>query len=166
MIKPKRHPREFGFKQGDTHVVLNAETNEAKAFSFEGKPLWVKPALMNGQHWNWAEYQGDTPPGLYKLGQVWDDYITYGNNPPYSPTILSYGWVAIDMIDLEGNEDNNGRSGICIHGGGTGLGFPGCWEAYQPLLPTWGCVRMHNTDVRGLLPFMDKGTIYVSVYQD
>lgn len=167
MIAPKRKPQEFGFSYEDTHLVFNSSEEMCKVFNGKGSLVTKLPALCNGQHWNWKQYQGDTPPGLYKLGEVWDDYLTYGKTPPYSPTVLSYGWITFDMVDLEGNEDNNDRAGICLHGGGSGLGFPGCWLPYQDLLPTLGCIRMHNNDLHELiLPLTKKGTVYCSVYQD
>jgi hypothetical protein len=167
IYKPKRNPREFGFKQNDSHVVFNAVTKTGKAYSFDGKLLWEKPALLDGQHANWKVYQGDTPPGLYKIGDIYNDYGLYGNSPVYDRTLMAYGWASFDLVDLEGNEDNNGRSGVMIHGGGTGLGFPNFWNPYQKLLPTWGCIRMHNKDlVDHVLPLTKKGVVFCSVYQD
>lgn len=150
---------------GDTHLVVNAVSNTAKAYDFNGKLLWEKPALADGQHANWKVYQGDTPPGLYRLGALYNDYDN-DPNPGYDRTLASYGWLTIDMVDLEGNEDKF-RSGICVHGGGSGLGWPGAWEPYQQLVPTWGCVRMHNKDLHDhLLPRYRQGTVFLSVYQD
>jgi hypothetical protein len=163
ITSPTLNPQQFGFKQGDHHLVINAATKTAKAYSYSGQLIWERPALADGQHANWRVARGDTPPGLYKIGQYWLDL----NNPPDLRTRMSYGWLTLDLVDLEGNEDRNNRAGICIHGGGSGLGQVGSWEPIQRLLPTWGCVRMHNRDlVDLLLPLVKKGTVFVSVHQD
>lgn len=160
---PTEQPKQHGFKEGDTHLVVNAVSRTAKAYNFEGQLLWELPALTDGQHANWRAYQGDTPPGLYKTGAIYNDFL---NPPPDIRTQMAYGWMTFDLVDLEGNEDLT-RSGIAIHGGGSGLGWPGAWAALQQLLPTWGCVRMHNQHLlENLLPLCNQGTVFVSVYQD
>ena len=45
MIGPKKKPQDFGFKKGDTHIIVNDISEIAKAFSFDGKLLWEVPAL-------------------------------------------------------------------------------------------------------------------------
>jgi hypothetical protein len=168
LIAPKRKPQEFGFKPGDSHLVGNAITKTVKAFSFEGKLLWEKPCLFDGTHSNWRRGQGDTPPGLFKLGQIYNDVARLGSLAPrYDRTLAAFGWITWDLIDCEGNEDNNGRAGICLHGGGSALGWPGAWKPYQKLVPTWGCPRMHNADLRDFVLPLDKtGTVFFSVHQD
>lgn len=168
LIKPRRTPWEFGFAPGDTHLVINGTGGEAKFFSHPGNLLYKCPALCRGQGANWRRSRGDTPPGLYKLGEVWRDHERFepGQTPPFDETLRAYGWYTFDMIDLEGNEDGSGRAGIAIHGGGSGNGWPGAWEPKQALLPTHGCVRMRNLDLKyKLLPRYEDGTVFVSVYQ-
>jgi hypothetical protein len=163
-------PHQFGFKNGDYHLVANAHSKKIKAFTFEGELLWEVDCLCDGQHPNFREPRGDTPPGLYELGTCYDDYSIYLNNPPYTKDILSYGWIFYDLKDLGSpdGEDINGRSGVALHGGGTGLGFPGCWDGCQPLLYTWGCVRMHNFDIYYKVKPLKTNTnrVFVSVHQD
>ena len=37
----------------------------------------------------------------------------------------------------------------------------------QPLLPTLGCIRLHNVDLRDkVLPLYETGTVYVGVFQE
>lgn len=111
--------------------------------------------------------RSDTPPGLYVLGTIYNDYAKYGDNPPYDRTLLAYGWATVDMVDLEGNEDGSSRAGICIHGGGSACGWPQCWHPQQHLTPTYGCVRVYNRLlVEDILPLMETGLVYVSVYQE
>lgn len=169
MVGPTKRPQQFGFKEGDTHLMVNDITECAKAFDFHGTQLWEVPCLARGQGFDTA-WQGtgeDTPPGLYKIGQVYDDWNTYGTKAPRTRTTLAYGWFSFDLIELEGQEARYGRAGIMIHGGGTGCGWPGAWEPNQALLPTFGCVRMRNVDLRDkLYPLTKKGTVFVSVYQE
>jgi hypothetical protein len=164
---PTQIPQKHGFKKGDTHVVVNAKTGTAKAFSFEGQKIAEIPCLAIGQDPNWRNNSGDTPPGLYKLGALYNDYGSVGDNPSYDRTLMSYGWQTYDMVDLEGNEDNNNRAGICWHGGGSGCGWPGAWLPKQALYPTLGCLRSHNEDLVDIVwKWYQQGTVFVSVYQD
>ena len=170
LTKPTISPQDFGMTDKDSHLVFCAVAKTCKAFDHLGNLLWTKPALLDGQHPNWRQPRGDTPPGLYKLGEVYDDYGNYLHIPSYPPdttTHRAYGWITFDMIDKEGNEDNNGRAGICIHGGGSALGWPGAWHRYQRLVPTHGCIRMHNWDLyTDVYDLYKKGTVWCSVYQD
>jgi hypothetical protein len=168
MISPRRKPQEFGFKSGDTHLVLNAQSKEAKFYSFSGNLLYKAPVLCLGQSDDWRIVRGNTPPGLYKLGEFWNDYaLTMGGVEPVHTDIRrQFGWLTFDMVDLEGNEDGSFRGGICLHGGGSAAGWPGAWAPIQPLYPTFGCPRMHNIDLRDkVLPVYQKGTVFVSVHQ-
>jgi L,D-transpeptidase catalytic domain len=168
LVAPTKTPHEFGFGKSDRHLIVNDETETIKAFDYQGDQLWERPCLARGQkgECEWRSNSSDTPPGLYKLGEVFADY-EQDPSDRYSPDRMSYGWYTFDMIDLEGNEDNSGRSGICMHGGGSGNGWPGAWSPKQFLLPTLGCVRLYNQDLRDLvLPLYKQGTVFVSVYQE
>ncbi len=50
MIGPKKRPQDFGFKKGDSHLIVNDAVETMKAFSFEGKLLWEIPCLARGQY--------------------------------------------------------------------------------------------------------------------
>lgn len=169
MIGPKRTPHDFGFKENDFHVIVNDLTERVKAFNSKGVLLWERPALARGQgsDFEFKLRNTDTPPGLYKLGQIYRDYDRVGANPSYDRTLMSYGWYSFDMIELENQVSKYGRAGIMIHGGGSACGWPGAWKPYQSLFPTHGCVRMYNQDLRDLLlPLTKNGTVFVSVYQE
>lgn len=169
MIGPKKSPRDFGFKKGDSHLVVNDAVETMKGFSFDGKLLWEIPCLARGQgsDYEFRLQRTDTPPGLYVIGEIYNDYEKFGPNPNFDRTLRSYGWISFDLIDLEGQERNNGRSGIMIHGGGTAAGWPGAWAPKQPLYSTWGCCRVYNIDLRDkILPLTKTGKVYVSVYQE
>ena len=166
MVGPKKKPSDFGFRKGDHHIVINDASRTAKAYDFDGKLLWEVPCLPEGQVADYRYPQGDTPPGLYKIGAVYDDYDRLGGNPPYDRTLMAYGWFSFDLVELENQEAGNGRAGIMVHGGGSACGWPGAWAPMQELHTTFGCVRMHNQDLRDkLYPLTKTGTTYVSVYQ-
>jgi hypothetical protein len=169
MIGPKKRPQDFGFKKGDSHLIVNDVNETMKAFSFEGKLLWEIPCLARGQYsdFEWKIANSDCPPGVYLFGDVYKDYERVGGKPAYDRTLMSYGWYTFDMIDLEGQERNNGRAGIACHGGGSANGWPGAWAPNQPLVPTHGCLRLKNIDLRDkILPLYKKGKIFCSVFQE
>lgn len=168
MIGPTKKPQDFGFRKGDSHLIVNDATERIKAFSFEGKLLWEKPALARGQgsDYEFKLTNTDTPPGLYKIGTIYKDYEK-DPTPPYSRDAIAFGWYSFDLVELESQEAKYGRGGIMIHGGGSACGWPGAWAPQQPLHTTHGCVRMHNRDLRDfLLPLTKNGVVYVSVYQE
>lgn len=168
IIGPQKRPQDFGMTTKDYHLVVNDISETCKAFRGDGTHLWTVDCLARGQGLEdvyWRKHT-DTPPGVYLIGQVYRDY----DNPNGTSMRdkLSYGWYSFDLIDLEGQERNNGRAGIMIHGGGTALGWPGAWAPHQRLLPTLGCIRMQNSDLQSLvLPLVDsKRQVFVSVFQE
>jgi hypothetical protein len=154
---------------GDFHLIVvddeSLPTSTMECQDHNGSKLWSKKCLARGQVADWGLYSGDTPIGLYELGQLWLA------DPGDAATCKPYGVHCFDMITIEAGEDSVGRAGICLHGGGSALGYPGCNADYQQLVPTFGCVRMHNADLRDVIfPLWDKCDrsglkIYVSVYQ-
>jgi len=169
LVGPTKTPHQFGFKSGDHHLVVNDDAETLKAFDFFGKGLFTIPCLARGQGDDdeWQSPRTDTPPGLYRVGSVWRDYERIGPSPDSVPHELRpYGWYTLDLEELEAQERRYGRAGIAIHGGGSALGARGCWVPVQPLLATWGCVRVHNADLQRIVPLLAKGTVFVSVYQE
>jgi len=168
MIGPKKKPQDFGFKKGDSHLVMNDIAERMKGFSSDGKLLWEVSGLARGQGSDF-EYKlrnTDTPPGLYKIGAIYKDYEK-DPTPSYDRTLMSFGWYSFDLVELENQENKYGRAGIMIHGGGSACGWPGAWLPKQKLFSTHGCVRMHNQDLRDkVLPLTKTGTVFVSVYQE
>jgi len=169
MVGPTKRPQDFGFKKGDSHLIVNDIVETMKAFSFEGKLLWEVPCLARGQYADneWKIQRSDCPPGVYVIGTIYRDYEKAGNSPPYDRTLMSYGWYSFDMVELENQEAGNGRAGIMLHGGGSALGWPGAWAPKQKLMPTYGCVRCHNVDLRDkILPLTKQGKVFISVFQE
>jgi hypothetical protein len=170
LVGPTKTPHQFGFKSGDSHLLVNDKTETLRAFDFEGVNLFTIHCLARGQGADneWKSPNTDTPPGLYQVGTVWRDYDRLGDRPAVVPhELLAYGWYTLDLIELETQERRYGRAGICIHGGGSALGQRGCWWPNQPLVATHGCVRVHNADLRDkIVPLLATGTVFVSVYQE
>jgi hypothetical protein len=169
LVGPKKRPQDFGFKKGDSHLIVNDASETMKAFSFEGKLLWEIPCLARGQYsdFEWKIQRSDTPPGLYVIGTIYRDYEINGDNSRFDRTLMAYGWYSFDLVELEGQETRYGRAGIMIHGGGSSNGWPGAWAPKQPLVATLGCCRMHNIDLRDkVLPLTSQGKVFVSVFQE
>lgn len=169
MIEPKKKPQDFGFKSGDTHILVNDVTEKATAYAFGGQKLWDVNCLARGQgsDYEYRSTGSDTPPGLYKIGAIYNDYASVGANPAYDRTLMAYGWISFDLVELENQEAGNGRAGIMMHGGGSANGWPGAWEPNQRLCSTYGCVRLYNRDLRDkVLPLTKQGTVFVSVFQE
>lgn len=168
MIGPKKKPQDFGFKDGDSHLIVNDVTETMKCFDFKGNLRWEIPCLARGQgsDYEFKLSNTDTPPGLYRIGQIYKDY-EQNSNPSYSRDLMAFGWYSFDLVELEGQEGRYGRAGIMIHGGGSACGWPGAWHPTQKLYSTHGCVRVYNRDLRDkILPLTKNGTVYVSVYQE
>lgn len=170
IIGPTKRPQDFGFKEGDTHLIMNDAKEQLTGYDHGGLQLFRLPALARGQGRDdeWQSPNTDTPPGLYRVGSVWRDWERLGDLPQVVPwELLPYGWFTLDLEELEAQERRYGRAGIAIHGGGSGLGWPGCWQPRQALLPTHGCIRCHNADLRDhIVPRLKLGTVFVSVYQE
>lgn len=160
LIGPKKKPK---IQPGDFHLVVNDFDESVKIFNSKGELEHKLPCLAKGVRgpstWRWG---GDTPPGLYKLGvhyvsQEWEDLYAVW---------YPYGKHCFDMVEQENQENERGRAGICLHGGGSSAPDP--LAPYQELTPTHGCVRMHNKDIEDyIVPLVTKrNTVWVSVYQD
>lgn len=152
-------------KPGDYHIVVNDEVEKMKIYDHTGKLLKTLPALAKG--WNgptsWRN-GGDTPPGLYLLGQF------FPWHKGESQDILeTYGPICFDLVEQENQENERGRSGICIHGG----------RSQKVLQKTSGCIRVFNQDLEEhVLPLGYKWSeshrcwvkkpnkVWISVFQD
>lgn len=169
MVGPVSLPHDHGFKKGDVHLIMNDRAQSLTAWTFEGERLWVIPAMARGQGRDddWKNRGTDLPPGLYKLGQLYDDIGSVGVNPAYSKTLLEYGWQFYQLIELEGQTTKVGRDGFGVHGGGTKLGWPAAWAPNQPLVSTLGCCRIENINLRDKIkPLYKRGTVFLSCFQE
>lgn len=153
-------------KPGDSYLLVNDRDGDMEAFDHAGAQLWRIPCLARGVGGsNWRRRNSDTPPGLYKIGQIYRDYDR-DPSPPCTDDAMAYGWYSFDLVELENQEAVNGRAGIMIHGGGSACGWPGAWAPRQALHPTLGCIRCCNEDLRKILDLCSQGTVYVGVFQE
>lgn len=163
LIRPSLAP-------GDHHLIANDRSETLTAWSHDGHRLWVIPCLCRGRGGDaeWKAPRTDTPPSLYKVGDVWRDYDRIGPDPRVIPAeLIPFGWYFLELVDQSDLSRRLGRSGFGIHGGGSGLGSRGSWAAYQTLLPTWGCPRVHNADLHHrIVPLLRSGAIWLSVLQE
>lgn len=156
-------------RPGDSYLLVNDRDQDVEAYDHTGKLLWKAPGLARGQgpDSDWRTRNSDTPPGLYVIGKIHRDYEQYGPSPAKTDELMSYGWYSFDLEELENQEAKHGRAGIMLHGGGSACGWPGAWAPRQQLFSTYGCVRMHNIDLRDkVLPLTRKGRVYVGVFQE
>lgn len=156
-------------RDGDSYLLVNDRDQDLEAYDRHGTLLFRIPALARGQgsDRDTRSRGSDTPPGLYKVGRIYQDYVERGADPPYSEELQSYGWYSLDLIELEDQEARNGRAGIMLHGGGSACGWPGAWAPRQELHSTLGCIRCHNVDIRDkIMPLTVHGTVYVAVWQE
>ena len=154
-------------KPGDSYLLVNDRDGDIEAYDHSGNFLWRVPCLARGVGGaDWRRRNSDTPPGLYRIGQIYRDY-EQNRNPPRSDTAMGYGWYSFDLVEMEGQEAVNARAGIMLHGGGSACGWPGAWAPNQQLHPTLGCVRARNIDLRDkVLPLTQQGIVYVGVFQE
>lgn len=132
-------------KPGDVHIVINdferMFLGEAKCYNAKGEMEWIIPAICKGVNGPRVDvWGGDTPPGLYLAGAL---YETQGNEP--WNVWSSYGKWCIDLEEQEEQEAKVGRAGICWHGGDPDRTPP--LQQMQQLTETYGCVRSHNRDL-------------------
>ncbi len=120
------------------HLIFNSETLTCKAFRDPGGQQ-VRAFSMHDRavaegfgHW------GRCPRGAYDLGA------------PVSLHDPAMGEWFIPLLAVAG------RSGIGIHGGGSGLGTP--FAPRQGWIPTHGCLRVQNEDLKWLAAHLDSGS--------
>lgn len=147
--KLRSSPKRPDLKPNDVHVIVNdwedKYIGEIKCFAANGKLRWQAEALCKGVEGpRWDSRGGDTPPGLYKAGELTE---TRSDEPQHIWN--AYGRYFIDMIECENQEANVGRSGIGCHGGGTAAPEP--LAPRQQLVPTLGCVRLRNEAMEKLM---------------
>ncbi len=156
-------------KPGEYHLVVNdweaRFVGEAKCYDASGKLLWTIPALCKGVEGPvWTIRGGDTPPGLYKAGSI----TKTGTGEP-TRIWNAYGPWFIDLVECEHQEAKQGRSGIGLHGGGTAA--PNPLSDRQQLVPTLGCIRVHNIDlIEKIVPMVQATqaqglTVWITVNQ-
>lgn len=142
----------------DLHVILDRTARTGRVFDHVGTLLLACEArnrtVNDGAPVNqrWAP----CPPGVFRLGAPIPK-----NTAPFGAWFLPLeDWDAYHTIR------GNGRVGIGIHGGGSGLPDP--FAAHQGWVVTHGCWRLQNDDLRILAGQVQaaqkvKGMAYVTV---
>ncbi len=133
---------------GDLHFVANLKTNILKCFVVVSDGVTqnrynvpVRGYGANGP--GWEVWGGDTPPGPYRCGLIYDI-------PETDPQAASFGPYFVDLEELDNQERRYGRAGIGLHGGGSAL--PDAWKAArQGWQVTHGCLRVQNEDLRKIV---------------
>lgn len=134
---------------GDVHLVVHPAPTPSwaklklfvaqGATSAVGRTWFVLCEGVRGD--DWRERGADTPPGFYEVGRP--EYVDGTDRVAFGPA-----WLPLEP--LSGLVLETGRAGLGIHGGGTGV--PGAETLLsQRLVPTLGCIRMHNGDLLELV---------------
>ena len=164
------------------HIVFCRPSQRMKVFvgSATG-PRELHDFEANGSAWgdggSSAPYGHDCQiaPGHYKLtrverinppipsegaGQIYvadltgDDYWTLAKNGAAKGISLA-SWSIGGVVAEVGNLGKYSRSEVMLHGGGSNLGEPACFDPDQPLCRTFGCTRMHNRDLATLMGLLE-----------
>lgn len=129
----------------DLHCIISASQNTVQIYKSDGYKLAELSAFPHGVNGPRTDVTGgDTPFGDYLV----TGYKATGKDEPQK-IWEEYGPHYFYLQELDAQESSVERAGVGWHGGGSGLGYPGCLADYQELLPTLGCIRSHNADLGG-----------------
>jgi len=129
---------------GDIHIMISHAQKVAQAYDHTGVKVFRIDALTHGVGGGVDAHAGDTPAGDYRATG-----LVQTTDADTSATWAAYGPWFVALDDLEGQERSRSRAGIGMHGGGTGLPDPQANR--QDLIPTCGCIRIHNHDLATLI---------------
>jgi hypothetical protein len=130
----------MNLRDGDTHILFNDTTNKAYLWQKGGPDnALFEWEMRNDTVRRWFLHWGWCPRGDYLLGA------------PSSVHGAAYGYWFVPLFDVapNGPMHKGGRSGIGIHGGGSGL--PNPYADRQGWVPTHGCLRVQNGDLAVLV---------------
>ncbi len=124
--------------KSDLHAVYSRSTNRLKLFESQGILLLSiecrnKTVRDDGNYGHWSP----CPPGTFLLGQ------------PALANTVPFGKWFVSMNDWSGCQAMKAyrRSGIGLHGGGSGLSQPFAPYQSPPWVITHGCLRCRNRDL-------------------
>lgn len=121
----------------DLHFLFSRTTNRLKAFDAKGRQLLDvecrNRTVRDGQLGHW----GNCPPGCFLLDE------------PRPKNAAAFGTWFVGLKDWEECRAMAAyrRSGIGLHGGGSGLPNPFAPRQSPPFIPTHGCLRTANIDL-------------------
>ena len=143
-------------RKQDLHLIFYPSTNRLKTFDGKGVMLLNIEArnrtVRNGQYDHW----GNCPPGMFLLSEP-----VMANTPPFGKWFVRLNdWKGCTAMAAYR------RSGIGIHGGGSGL--PDSFAAHQGWVVTHGCIRAQNGELETLVKLLGKaqasaGKCYITV---
>lgn len=159
------------------HIIFNRPSSEMKVFA--GGVMRYK-FEANGSAWGDGGpnhpygYQCQIAPGHYKLthverinppipsegaGQIFVADLTTRDISQLAIAKRAK-WIGADVtiggsvLPIGGIGKYN-RTEIMLHGGGSNLGEPACFEPHQLLCRTFGCTRLHNADLAALMDMLE-----------
>lgn len=117
----------------DLHLVFNDASNRLSVWNSSHSELMAVEARNDTTGGPGFGHNGRCPRGVYELGE------------PVAAHDVPFGWWFVPLI----GEEQHGRGGIGIHGGGSGLRSP--YAERQGWQLTHGCVRCQNQDLDALV---------------
>jgi hypothetical protein len=139
----------------DLHAQFNAAAERLQVYAAGGQEVFAAAArnrTVNPGEGHW----GHIPPGEFKLGV------------PVPKNAIPFGKWFIPVLDYLGQDQMQDfqRSGIGIHGGGSGLPDP--FAPRQGNVITEGCIRLQNEDLQHLVHRVNAaqqagGVVYLTV---
>jgi hypothetical protein len=144
-------------RKQDLHLVFYPSTNRLKTFDGQGVLLLnIEARNRTVANENRYGHWGPCPPGSFLLSEP-----VIANTPPFGKWFIRLNdWSGCKAMAA------NRRSGIGIHGGGSGLPDP--FAAHQGFVITHGCLRCLNGDLDTLARMILKaqasaGKCYITV---
>ncbi|MCD6165521.1 L,D-transpeptidase family protein, partial [bacterium] len=132
------NPLKYIDPTGEYQLIVNVRINRIFLVSREGNIVGSWEARTTGQHRNRMLEYGDTPYGTYRVARGPFNLERIKKNIPYGTRFIG--------LEATGGEAlRSGRTGIGIHGGGSGLADP--FRGDQGWVITEGCIRMQNEDI-------------------
>jgi RHS repeat-associated protein len=159
-------------------LYLDRANGSIELFNENGIRHGVWNVGVTGSHRDRTIKNGDTPNGLYRVVSAnagMNFRVTSAKNnkgEPIGPEAFGLGYIQLEPLALQPGAEK--RGGFAIHGGGSSLGKTGAFVLDQQLVPTQGCVRMHNGDIISLVKQIDQlkeagdkdGTLFVDDSSD
>jgi hypothetical protein len=123
----------------DLHVIFDAGARLLTVWDGSHQKLMECEARNKTTDDGQFGHYGNLPSGLYLLGA------------PVVKNTVPFGPFYVPITDFGPNRAlaEHGRSGVGIHGGGSGAPDP--FAAHQGFVVTHGCVRVQNIDLRQLV---------------
>lgn len=114
-------------------IQVNKTKKEIYAMDENWRTVFICPCSIDF----YEGYNEYGEPYCNALNGTYDNNYMYAEAKGQYADEEAYGWGYLDLGDGRGH---------AIHGGGSNLGYPQCYDEFQPLLPTLGCFRVSNID--------------------